>query len=57
MTSLKCAAIALLAIQLEAQQAPATQDAAAIFERTKAATVIILAGEGTGRLRSIAPAS
>ena len=37
---------------LSAQQSPVTPQA--ILERTKAATVIILAGEGAGRLHSIA---
>ena len=38
---------------LVAQQA-AGPDPAAILEQAKAATVIVLAGEGTGRLHSIA---
>jgi hypothetical protein len=37
-----------------APQPPPGLDAAAIFEHTKAATVIVLAGEGAGRLHSIA---
>jgi len=37
-----------------AQQQPSVPDAKAIFEHTKAATVIILSGEGAGRLHSIA---
>lgn len=45
--------LAMATCSLLAQQA-ATSDSAAIFERTKNATVIILAGEGAGRLRSIA---
>jgi hypothetical protein len=35
-------------------QTPPTPDAKVIFERTKAATVIVLSGEGAGRLRTIA---
>lgn len=46
--------LAALAIPLAAQQAPSSPDSNAIFEHTKAATVVILAGEGAGRLRSIA---
>lgn len=47
-------ALAALAASLAAQEVAPTQNSTAIFERTKAATVIILAGEGTGRLHSIA---
>jgi S1-C subfamily serine protease len=43
-----------LAIPLAAQQTPSVLDSTTIFERTKTATVVILAGEGAGRLRSIA---
>src|ERR1700686_1684890 len=43
-----------LAVPLAAQQTPSSLDTNAIFEHTKAATVVILAGEGAGRLRSIA---
>jgi hypothetical protein len=43
-----------LAVPLAAQQTPSSLDSTAIFEHTKAATVVILAGEGAGRLRSIA---
>jgi hypothetical protein len=39
---------------LNAQQTPLTPDTNAIFEHAKAATVIILTGEGAGRLHSIA---
>jgi hypothetical protein len=46
--------IAALTLRLSAQQPPLKPDANAIFERTKAATVVILTGEGAGRLRSIA---
>ncbi|HEV2201333.1 MAG TPA: S1C family serine protease [Bryobacteraceae bacterium] len=42
------------AVPLAAQQPPSSPDTNAIFEHTKAATVIILAGEGAGRLHSIA---
>lgn len=41
------------ALTLTAQQSFAPQDPTAIFAKTKAATVIILAGEGAGRLSSI----
>ena len=44
---------ALTVFQAASQPLPG-QDAAAIFEHTKAATVIVLAGEGAGRLHSIA---
>ena len=44
----------LFVLPLHAQQIPAAPDAAAIFAHTKAATVVILAGEGAGRLDSIA---
>lgn len=45
--------LASLAGSLAAQQTP-PPDSNAIFEHTKAATVVILAGEGAGRLHSIA---
>ena len=45
---------ALLTLPVAAQQAVSTPDTKTIFERTKAATVIILSGEGAGRLTSIA---
>jgi hypothetical protein len=54
MKSLQFIAVAALAASLAAQEAAPTQNSTAIFERTEAATVIILAGEGAGRLRSIA---
>jgi hypothetical protein len=44
-------ALPLLAV---AQQVSTAPDPKAIFEHTKAATVVILAGEGAGRLNSIA---
>jgi putative serine protease PepD len=44
---------AAFALTLTAQQPPSSQAPTAIFEKTKAATVIILAGEGAGRLTSI----
>ncbi len=47
-------ALIAFAIPLAAQQTPSTPDAKTIFEHTKAATVIVLAGEGAGRLQSIA---
>ncbi|MDE3188793.1 MAG: trypsin-like peptidase domain-containing protein [Acidobacteriota bacterium] len=54
MKSLIVAALAALPLLLVAQQTPSAPDASAIFEHTKAATVIVLAGEGAGRLNSIA---
>src|ERR1700722_8168678 len=54
MKVLTVCALATFPLFVLAQQAPQPLDAKAIFERTKAATVIILAGEGSGRLRSIA---
>ena len=47
-------ALACLSLPLVAQEKTSTPDTKAIFEKTKAATVIILAGEGAGRLQSIA---
>ena len=44
-------ATSLLAVAQSSQSAP---DAQAIFERTKAATVMVLTGEGAGKLHSIA---
>jgi hypothetical protein len=49
MKGLRSVILAVIAAPLAAQP-----DANAIFERTKAATVIILTGEGAGRLHSIA---
>ena len=54
MKSFIVAAFASLPLLLVAQQAPPTLDATAIFKHTKAASVMILSGEGTGRLNSIA---
>jgi hypothetical protein len=51
--TLRSIAFAALAIPVAAQSPPPL-DANAIFERVKAATVMILAGEGAGRLHSIA---
>jgi S1-C subfamily serine protease len=51
--ALRVLPIAALGVSLLAQT-PAAPDTNSIFERTKAATVVILAGEGAGRLRSIA---
>lgn len=47
--------VALLALNLSAsaQQTPSTPDTKAIFEHAKAATVVVLSGEGAGRLRSL----
>src|SRR5260370_29658534 len=50
----KFVVLAALMGSLVAQPIPSKPDANAIFEHTKAATVIILTGEGAGRLRSIA---
>jgi hypothetical protein len=47
-------AFAALPLCIAAQQNSSTPDSKALFEHTKAATVIILAGEGAGRLNSIA---
>jgi len=47
-------ALVALAVPLAAQQTASPLSANAIFEHTKAATVIVLAGEGAGRLHSIA---
>jgi len=44
----------VLTLPLAAQTTPPTPDTKAIFETAKAATVIVLAGEGAGRLHSIA---
>lgn len=54
MESFRFVALAALTVSLAAQQTAPTLNSAAIFERTKAATVVILSGEGAGRLRSIA---
>ncbi len=54
MKAFRSVILAVLTIPLGARQSPPSPDTKAIFERTKAATVIILAGEGAGRLRSIA---
>lgn len=54
MKALIAVAIAALPLLAAAQQTPAVLDSKAIFEHTKAATVIILSGEGAGRLSSIA---
>ncbi len=54
MKGLLSVVLAVLAVSLSAQQISSSPDANTIFEHTKAATVIILAGEGAGRLHSIA---
>jgi len=46
--------LSALPCTLIAQQSSSTPDSRAIFEHTKAATVVVLAGEGAGRLQSIA---
>jgi Trypsin-like peptidase domain len=54
MKNLIAVALAVFPLFAIAQQTTPTPDAKAIFEHTKAATVVILAGEGGGRLNSIA---
>jgi len=54
MKTILCSALTALPLVLAAQQPPPPPDAKALFEHTKAATVIILAGEGAGRLSSVA---
>jgi S1-C subfamily serine protease len=54
MKALRYVVLVALTVPLEAQQTPSSPDTNAIFEHTKAATVVILAGEGAGRLHSIA---
>ena len=54
MKALHFVALAWLAVHLAAQPPTSSPDTRTIFEHTKAATVIILAGEGAGRLNSIA---
>lgn len=53
MRSLRFAILALT-VPLVAQQAGRTTNSTEVFERAKSATVIVLAGEGAGRFRSIA---
>src|ERR1017187_1458529 len=52
--ALQIVAVAVFTLSIAAPHAPTAPDTQAIFEHTKAATVIILAGEGSGRLNSIA---
>ncbi len=47
-------ALSALTLRLTAQQTPPSSDVNSIFEHTKAATVMVLSGEGAGRLRSVA---
>lgn len=54
MKALLVIAFAAFPLFASAQQTSSTPAVQAIFEHTKAATVIILAGEGAGRLNSIA---
>lgn len=54
MKAFEVVAFVTLALPLAAQQTPSAPDATTIFQHTKAATVIVLAGEGAGRLKSIA---
>lgn len=51
---IEVAVLTAFVLPLAAQPAQTTSNTKAIFEHTKAATVIILAGEGAGRLNSIA---
>lgn len=53
-TAIRLLTCALLSVPLFAQLAPPPASSGSIFERTKAATVVVLAGEGAGRLHSIA---
>lgn len=53
MKTLKAVALIALALPVTAQQATSSPDTRSIFENAKAATVIILSGEGAGRLNSI----
>jgi hypothetical protein len=53
MKTLQFVLFVALALPLCAQPASSLPDAKTIFEHTKAATVIILAGEGAGRLMSV----
>jgi S1-C subfamily serine protease len=52
--SLEIATVLAFTLPIAAQQPAPVPDSQTIFEHTKAATVIILAGEGAGRLKSIA---
>jgi len=54
MRAFQSVVLAALTVPLAGQQTPSSPDSNAIFEHTKAATVVILSGEGAGRLRSIA---
>lgn len=46
-------ALTLVNLPIGAQQTAPSPDAKDIFDRTKAATVIILSGEGAGRLQTV----
>ncbi len=46
-------ALSALNLSASAQQAPSIPDTKAIFEHAKAATVVVLSGEGVGRFRSL----
>ena len=55
MKTLQSIVLFALTVTLAGQQTPsALATSSAIFERAKAATVVVLAGEGAGRLRSVA---
>jgi serine protease Do len=47
-------ALITLSASVAAQQAPSSPNGPAIIQQAKAATVVVLAGEGAGRLQSIA---
>jgi hypothetical protein len=52
--TLCAASLMLLTVPLSAQKSAVLSDATVIFKRAKAATAIVMAGEGAGRLNSIA---
>jgi hypothetical protein len=54
MKVLHAVTLAALTLPLAAQQTSSLPDSKAVFEHTKAATVVVLSGEGAGRLHSIA---
>jgi hypothetical protein len=54
MKALIVLAVSAVSALAAAQAPPSTPDSQAIFERAKAATVILLAGEGAGRVSAIA---
>jgi Trypsin-like peptidase domain len=54
MKAILAVVLTAVTLSLAAQQTASSADTKGIFDRTKAATVVILSGEGAGRLRSIA---